>query len=75
MSALETIFAPSCTDQPRVSFPRWSLVRLVLQWMAVARSRRELASLTDDQLKDIGLKRSDVLVEIEKPFWQGPDFR
>jgi uncharacterized protein YjiS (DUF1127 family) len=43
--------------------------------MAVARSRRELASLTDDQMKDIGLKRSDVLVEIEKPFWQGPDFR
>jgi uncharacterized protein YjiS (DUF1127 family) len=43
--------------------------------MAVSRSRRELADLTDEQLEDIGLTRKEARLEAEKPFWEGPQFR
>jgi uncharacterized protein YjiS (DUF1127 family) len=32
--------------------------------------RRTLAGLSDYQLHDIGLSRSQVFYEIEKPFWR-----
>ena len=34
------------------------------------RTRRELAQWTDRDLHDVGLSRSDVLFETEKPFWR-----
>jgi uncharacterized protein YjiS (DUF1127 family) len=33
------------------------------------RSRRALLGLTDYQLKDIGLTRSDAVTEAMRPFW------
>jgi uncharacterized protein YjiS (DUF1127 family) len=43
---------------------------LVLQAMAEkSRSRRALSALSDDQLKDIGLSRSDAFREGQRPFW------
>lgn len=45
------------------------LLRL-LRMAEVARQRRHLASLSDWQLRDIGLSRADVEAETTKPFWR-----
>ena len=35
-----------------------------------ARQRRDLATLSDHALRDIGLSRRDVDLEVGKPFWR-----
>lgn len=40
------------------------------RWQVLARERRTLAEMDPRMLKDIGLNRADVMVEIDKPFWQ-----
>jgi len=45
-------------------------IGLVLTWQQRARERRQLASMDDYGLKDIGLTRVDILREADKPFWQ-----
>ena len=63
--------------QPTVGFGgtvRWAVTRaigLVLTWQQRARERRQLASMDEFGLKDIGLTRVDVQRESDKPFWQG----
>jgi len=42
----------------------------VLLWHAIRRERRDLASLSDSMLCDIGITRADVEREYRKPFWQ-----
>lgn len=52
---------------------RWVVTRtigLVLTWQQRARERRQLASMDEFGLKDIGLTRVDVQRESDKPFWQ-----
>ena len=39
-------------------------------WRQRARSRNELAHMTDMDLHDIGLSRMDVVTEVAKPFWR-----
>jgi uncharacterized protein YjiS (DUF1127 family) len=39
-------------------------------WRERNSQRRALASLSEYQLHDIGLSRSQVSYEIEKPFWR-----
>ena len=39
-------------------------------WRERARQRRELAQWTDRDLHDVGLSRSDIIHEAEKPFWR-----
>ena len=39
-------------------------------WRSRVRARRELAQWTDRDLHDVGLSRSDVIYETEKPFWR-----
>jgi uncharacterized protein YjiS (DUF1127 family) len=46
------------------------LVDRLLEWMERARARHALAELTDAELKDIGLSRTDVANEAAKPFWR-----
>lgn len=52
--------------------PPWlsAALRLVGHWIERGRQRRQLAELNDAALKDIGLFRADVRMEIEKPFWR-----
>ena len=38
-------------------------------WTERSRQRRQLAELDDAALKDIGLTRTDVRTEADKPFW------
>jgi len=35
-----------------------------------ARQRRDLAALSDYGLRDIGLNRADIDLEVRKPFWR-----
>lgn len=42
------------------------------RWRKLRQQRIQLASLSDDALKDIGLSRADVYEEIERPFWNDP---
>jgi len=39
---------------------------------ALARQRRQLASLSDEMLKDIGRSRADIEWEASRPFWDEP---
>ncbi|WP_374310448.1 DUF1127 domain-containing protein [Dongia sp.] len=53
--------------------PQDLLIRLidwVIEAMERGRQRRTLAALSDYQLHDLGLSRSDVAEETAKPFWR-----
>jgi uncharacterized protein YjiS (DUF1127 family) len=39
-------------------------------WRDRLRQRRELAQWTERDLHDVGLSRSDIINEAEKPFWR-----
>ncbi|WP_416637783.1 DUF1127 domain-containing protein [Pseudomonas sp. OHS18] len=42
------------------------------RWQQLAHERQLLASLNDAALKDLGLNRSEVFSEIQRPFWDDP---
>lgn len=44
----------------------------VVRWYQLSSQRRQLATMSDFALKDMGLSRADVLQEVEKPFWHDP---
>lgn len=51
----------------------WSFAQFVdilLEWRERSRQRRQLLSLDDQRLKDIGISRADAEVEASKPFWE-----
>jgi uncharacterized protein YjiS (DUF1127 family) len=54
----------------RPSFPLPDLVHLLARWRRRVADRRSLARLDDFMLRDIGLARGDVEMEIGKPFWR-----
>ena len=43
---------------------------LIAEWLHRIESRRDLAALSDRELRDIGVTRVDALGEAEKPFWR-----
>ena len=45
------------------------LVALLRGWVRRRRERHELAGLSDEQLRDVGLSHHMVKREVEKPFW------
>ena len=40
------------------------------EWRIRARERRQLSTLSDAMLKDIGISRADASTEFDKPFWR-----
>jgi uncharacterized protein YjiS (DUF1127 family) len=46
------------------------LIETPIAWLERMRERRQLAGLSDDMLKDIGVSRADVEHVVEKPFWR-----
>jgi uncharacterized protein YjiS (DUF1127 family) len=40
-------------------------------WLRRARTRRQLDSLSDHELRDLGLDRANAALEAAKPFWRG----
>lgn len=61
----------SATASPSFGLRSWvrRVRRAFALWVERSRQRRQLAELNDATLKDIGLTRSDVRIETEKPFW------
>jgi uncharacterized protein YjiS (DUF1127 family) len=53
---------------------RWwkAALEQIARWRKLHRERVELATLSDDALKDMGLSRADVYEEMERPFWDDP---
>lgn len=49
---------------------RWSLYRTLCLWIWRAKSRRALAELDADRLRDIGVHPRVARREAEKPFWR-----
>lgn len=45
------------------------------RWKTLHDQRRQLASLSDATLKDIGLSRLDAEQEASRPFWDDPQTR
>ena len=43
---------------------------LISEWLHRIESRRDLAGLSDRELRDIGITRVDALGEADKPFWR-----
>lgn len=46
------------------------VIEAPIAWLERIRERRQLASLSDGMLKDIGVSRADVEHVVEKPFWK-----
>jgi uncharacterized protein YjiS (DUF1127 family) len=55
-SGAQSLFA-RCLTQAHQMYDRW-------------RQRHELLTLDERELADIGLSKSDVLIEADKPFWR-----
>ncbi len=66
-SSYATLAAPRRTNSWQPSVAR--AVDLLIVWHERARQRRQLRSLSDHMLHDIGLGRGDVEAEVNKPFW------
>jgi uncharacterized protein YjiS (DUF1127 family) len=49
-----------------------ALLRRIAEWQRCAAGRRELMALTDRELRDIGIGRSEAQAEADKPFWEFP---
>jgi uncharacterized protein YjiS (DUF1127 family) len=59
-------------DHPNPAAAQHSLRRLIASIETVRerlRSRRELESLDDRTLRDVGLTRAEVIAEIDRPLW------
>ena len=67
---IDTITTP--TQRRRFRLPPWitAAFRLLGRWLQTGRQRQQLAMLDDRMLRDLGLSRMDVQIEIEKPFWR-----
>jgi uncharacterized protein YjiS (DUF1127 family) len=64
---------PLISTAPRASetVSLWSRIAATLDtWNARRRGRRELAQLDERILQDIGMTRSQVAMELDKPFWR-----
>ncbi|MFC6339599.1 DUF1127 domain-containing protein [Pseudomonas sp. CCM 7891] len=52
--------------------PFSGLFQRVALWQTLYRERIDLAAMSDDALKDIGLSRADVELESQRHFWEDP---
>ncbi|MGI9420305.1 MAG: DUF1127 domain-containing protein [Geminicoccaceae bacterium] len=68
-NCIDTIPSPS-TPLP-FGLPPWitGAFRRLGHWAEARRQRQHLAMLDERLLRDIGISRADVEIEIKKPFW------
>ena len=69
---MTTFVIRSAIDRRPKPQPGWlaRVLGVLATWHDRNVQRRTLAGLSDYQLHDIGLSRSQVFHEIEKPFWR-----
>ena len=58
------------TGSDRLAQTWRAAIVLLRRWRRRVRERRELAQLTDRELHDFGISRSDAITEWRKPFWR-----
>lgn len=46
------------------------VISAIAMWVERSRSRRALAALDDDHLRDVAISRADARHESAKPFWR-----
>jgi uncharacterized protein YjiS (DUF1127 family) len=46
------------------------LIVLLGEWRRRLRDRNALAAMSDQSLRDIGVTRYDIEIEVRKPFWR-----
>lgn len=57
-------------DIGRARGPLSTVLRTLFRWQENAEQRQQLRELSDDQLKDVGLTREQIQIELDKPFWR-----
>jgi len=57
---------------PLIRLPRLGLGISVRGLFALARSRRALGSLSDEQLRDVGIDAAQARTEAARPVWDAP---
>jgi uncharacterized protein YjiS (DUF1127 family) len=59
--------APSATSRNELIRPVYNVYRV---WRTRSEERRQLAEMSEQEMRDIGVTRWDVIREINKPFWR-----
>ncbi|WP_437879732.1 DUF1127 domain-containing protein [Pseudomonas sp. LRF_L74] len=70
---MERTFAPArnaSTQTPFKASRPLRLFALLLTWHQRARTRRQLAELSEQHLADVGISLADRHTELDKPFWR-----
>lgn len=65
---IQTLLGRQKPVQPRHK----GLIDMIMTWTAVSRQRRKLSEMSDSQLDDIGISRSEALREAERAPWDAP---
>jgi uncharacterized protein YjiS (DUF1127 family) len=65
-----TLSGLTATRRPLLASRVDRAIDLLLTWHQRSRERRQLRSLSNHMLHDIGLSRADVEGEATKPFWR-----
>ncbi|MBK4217104.1 DUF1127 domain-containing protein [Paracoccus caeni] len=53
--------------------PRQSWLKRIITMFDVRKTRLDLAHLSDEQLRDIGVTREQVETELQRPVWDVPN--
>ncbi len=51
-----------------------SLLSRLAKGFALAHQRRTLANLDNDALRDLGISKTDALIEAKRPLWDAPAY-
>lgn len=57
------------------STPRVRLIALLRRWLRRSTTRAQLAALSREQLRDIGITHDEALREARRPFWRAGDMQ
>lgn len=69
MSAgVEALRLALCTSKQHLS----TVLAKLSRWGQMSKDSVELARMSDNRLRDIGLSRADVMKETVQPFWHDP---
>jgi uncharacterized protein YjiS (DUF1127 family) len=70
MSAIDTITASSIGSRDKSAYSLPKAIVWIENVLQRRRSRLALLEMSDDQLKDIGVSRSEAFGEASRPFWE-----